>query len=204
MENNHKICTRCNELKSLDGFYNDIKGKFGKQSKCIKCTKELSLKRYRTEKGLLSHIYDTQTAKSKRRKHKPPCYTRIEFQKWALSKDEFHRIFKNWEDNNYETNLVPSFDRLDDNKGYSFDNIRIVTWYENNTKEYAKRKNGTTISKTLKPILQFDLNGNFIKEFYSIGSAKRELNVKNHSGIIRCCKNTQKFAHGFLWKYKEI
>ena len=56
--------------------------------------------------------------------------------------------------------------------------------------------------KLSKPILQFDLNNNFIKEWNSMRNASRELNI-NISTITRCCKGIFKTAGGYVWKYKE-
>lgn len=52
------------------------------------------------------------------------------------------------------------------------------------------------------PILQFDKNGNFIKEWASTMDVQRELHI-NHSNIIKCCKSKLKTTGGFIWKYKE-
>jgi hypothetical protein len=55
----------------------------------------------------------------------------------------------------------------------------------------------------LKPILQYDKTGNFIKEYKYIREACRELNIGE--GTIHGClsgRNGQKTAGGFRWKYK--
>jgi hypothetical protein len=49
-----------------------------------------------------------------------------------LSIKNFKVLYKNWVKSGYEKNFRPSVDRLDSTKGYSFDNIRLVTWKENN------------------------------------------------------------------------
>jgi len=50
-----------------------------------------------------------------------------------------------------------------------------------------------------KPILQFDLQGNFIKEYDSYTSAK---NTTKINGINNAVKGTVKTAGGYLWTYK--
>lgn len=54
------------------------------------------------------------------------------------------------------------------------------------------------------PILQFDLNNNFIKEYLYIKEAI-ELNNKNWSSgsISKCCNREFKQAYGYIWKYKD-
>lgn len=59
----------------------------------------------------------------------------------------------------------------------------------------------TSISK---PVLQFDINGIFIREFKSIASAASSLNLHS-TAISRVCigKAKRKTTGGFIWKYKE-
>jgi len=55
-----------------------------------------------------------------------------------------------------------------------------------------------------KIVLQYDLQGNFIKEWESIKKAAIELfNIEEkRTGIVACCRGQQKKAYGFIWKYK--
>ena len=57
--------------------------------------------------------------------------------------------------------------------------------------------------KTNKPIIQYDLQDNFIKEWSSGKEAAKTLTI-NPSDISACCKGKQKTAKGFKFKYKEI
>jgi group I intron endonuclease len=56
-------------------------------------------------------------------------------------------------------------------------------------------------SKLKKSVLQYDLNGNFIKEWKGFIDIKKELNY-DQSTIRKCCKNSQKTAYRYKWKYK--
>ena len=58
---------------------------------------------------------------------------------------------------------------------------------------------GTRNEKFKKPILQYDLNGNFIKEWPSATDVGKEAN----DNICKCLKGKTKTAYGFVWKYKE-
>lgn len=59
-------------------------------------------------------------------------------------------------------------------------------------------------TKRCKPIIQYSLNGDFIKEWNKISEALNFLNRhKNDSSITACCKGKQLTAYGFKWKYKE-
>lgn len=54
-----------------------------------------------------------------------------------------------------------------------------------------------------RQVLQYDLQGNFIKEWDCITDCERELKI-NHSHISGCCRGRYKTAHGYKWKYKDI
>ena len=56
------------------------------------------------------------------------------------------------------------------------------------------------IGKKAKKVAQYDLDGNLIKVFDSISQAAKETGVDKAS-IIRCCKDKQKIAGGFMWGY---
>jgi group I intron endonuclease len=52
-----------------------------------------------------------------------------------------------------------------------------------------------------KPIVQYDLDGNFIKEWDSITNASISLNI-DISSISKCCRNIYKTTSNFKFKYK--
>ncbi len=53
-----------------------------------------------------------------------------------------------------------------------------------------------------KPILQYDLEGNFIQEWKSATYAGKELQI-NASHISTCCKGKRKTAGKFKWNFKK-
>lgn len=53
--------------------------------------------------------------------------------------------------------------------------------------------------KLNKAVLQYDLNGNFIKEFISAKEAKLETGA---SKISEVCNNKRKTSGGYDWKFK--
>lgn len=57
-------------------------------------------------------------------------------------------------------------------------------------------------SNDKKPVLQFDLHGNFIAEYPSASEAQRAVGLKNVNSITRCCENNKHTAAGYLWKWK--
>lgn len=61
----------------------------------------------------------------------------------------------------------------------------------------------TKISQTRqKPIIQYDLQNNFIQEWKSSKEAGDTLSI-NNSNITQCCKEKQKTYKNYKWKYKN-
>ena len=57
--------------------------------------------------------------------------------------------------------------------------------------------------KKSKPIVQFDLNGNFIREFNSAVEVEKELGIKRPN-LCHACRGRVKTLGGFKWKYKNV
>jgi group I intron endonuclease len=67
---------------------------------------------------------------------------------------------------------------------------------------YKNPERGKKIAeKTSRPILQYDLEGNFIKEWKSLSEAGRNTN-SNIGSISMVVNGTLKTAGGFIWKFK--
>jgi group I intron endonuclease len=67
----------------------------------------------------------------------------------------------------------------------------------------GKPRSNAVIAKMKIPIIQYDLSGNFIKEWDSLTSAANELKI--YVGCINnCLRNRSKSSYGFVWKYKQI
>jgi hypothetical protein len=54
------------------------------------------------------------------------------------------------------------------------------------------------------PVLQYNLEGNFIKEFASQTEAQYIMRKPNSDGVGACCRGNQKTAYGYKWKYKQL
>lgn len=54
-----------------------------------------------------------------------------------------------------------------------------------------------------KPVIQYDLEGNYIKEWPSAREVQRVLGW--HSSLIsRCCRGEGEYCHNYKWKYKNV
>lgn len=59
-----------------------------------------------------------------------------------------------------------------------------------------------TRKKTSKPVIQYNLKMEKVKEFISINEAYRQTDT-SASSIVKCCKGKLKSANGYIWRYKE-
>lgn len=88
-------------------------------------------------------------------------------------------------------------------------NLEWATYAENNVHSlyvlngYVK---GTRRNQRGKPVLQYDLQGNFIKEYPSYREAQRQTGINAIDVVCRGNrqkKKKQQSAGGYVWKYKE-
>lgn len=158
----------------------------------------------------------------------PKGYEKILFSNYKGKAKAFnvHRLVAKYFLPDYDENL--EVDHIDNNRSNNIvTNLRMVTRLENVRKpqtlenirkalknvsieerkirhekaiETMKRK-GTYFGRNLKPVLQYDKEGNFIKEWESAKSVENELGIKR-SSIGRCCNGKRKTAGKFVWRYK--
>jgi len=156
--------------------------------------------RRRSKEGLITRIYGNQRLRSRQRNDPYPDYKLAELREWFYSQQNFDKLYLDWVCSGWIKNLVPSADRLDDYKPYTLDNLRLVTWVENNARSHRDRRNGIN-NKMSKVVLQFDLNGNFIKEYYSVSHASRETKT-SLGNVSSVCTGRRELAGGFIWSHK--
>ena len=99
---------------------------------------------------------------------------------------------------------LPEINHKDENKqNNSVDNLEYCT-HEDNI-NYGTRNEriakANTNRKRSKKVLQFTLDGEFVKEWESTRECKR--NGFNQGNIVSCCNGKLKSAGGFIWRYKK-
>lgn len=75
--------------------------------------------------------------------------------------------------------------------------------FDEDKREAINQKIRETLKKCIKnskKVFQYDLSGNFIKEYESISEAYNESNI-SRSSIQRCCDGKYKKTKHFIWKY---
>ena len=85
-------------------------------------------------------------------------------------------------------NNLPEVDHIDNDKTHNY--VNNLQWITN--KDNCRKSNN-------KPILQFDLNGNFIREW----ECAADVGAQIKKGINDCLKGRKKSAYGSIWKYKN-
>ena len=186
-----KKCIKCGKAKQIE--------EFNRRNECRLCKAEYSKKYAISLNGKLMQMYRSQKHSSKLRGHHPPSYKRDEFIDWMLNNEDYLRLHAEWAKSGYKKELSPSVDRLDDYKGYSFDNIQVTTWGENEIKGRSDRKNGIN-NKHSKAVVKCDLNGVELDSYHSMNNAARETGIE-HASIWRACNGKYKTAGGFKWRY---
>lgn len=66
-----------------------------------------------------------------------------------------------------------------------------------------KRLKSGFIEKVNKPVIQYDLDCNFIAEYPSIKAAAEAVGVGKNASIIACCQGKYTQSGGYIWKYKH-
>jgi len=109
----------------------------------------------RTYKGLSVRIYGGIKKRSRRNGWSVP-FTKQEFDTWLFAQPEYLVLHTQWVDYCYYKWLVPSVNRIDSTKGYTLDNIQLMTWKENSDKGRTENRgchwnNGILLPNTRHP-----------------------------------------------------
>lgn len=197
-----KTCKSCLLHKPHGDFSRAERNRDGYGNLCKPCVVLKNTTYWQTPYGRISYIRNTQKTSSKARGHGIPRYSQNELFDWAVDNNLF-ALCAAWEASGFDKDLAPSIDRKDVTVGYSFENIRLVTWKENNDAQYADRKSCKVVTRQNRAVRQLSLTGELIATHKSIAAAARATNAVRTN--INCmCSGTNpniKSVGGFLWEY---
>lgn len=192
-----KKCTKC--WIKTDNFSPDKRCKDWLTSWCGDCQNNTMKQYVKTKEWLSSKIYSRQKTRSRIRNHKMPSYSLKQLRHWLFSQEKFEVLYNNRVESNYDKMLIPSIDRLDDYKWYSFNNIQLLTWSENKAKAHLDMKNWIN-KKQLKAVIWKHKQTWKKIHFHSSREASRQTKI-NQWNINSCCNWKLKIAWWYIWSY---
>lgn len=102
---------------------------------------------------------------------------------------------------------LPQVNHIDGNKLNNC--VENLEWCDNRYNQIHANKLGLNSKRNFitsylngKKVLQYDLNGKFIKEWKSIKEASRILKIDN-SCISKCCYHKRNKCGGYIWRFYE-
>ena len=116
----------------------------------------------------------------------------------------------NWVNSGYKRDMKPSIDRLDNSRGYSFDNIRLVTFRENymtyhddvTENRYVSKKGSGRFES--RAIVKITKHGEVVGRYRSVADALREHGKSsNNARISAVLTGSRKYYLSHIWKYAE-
>ncbi len=190
-----KRCYRCGKIKPLEEFNKNKSKPSGHCDECRECKNELDTQYRRTELGLIAKLYGTQKKSSIRREHLAPTYSKAQLIDF-MYKNNYIELYTTWVFSEYDTNLVPSIDRINRNLPYTLENIQLVTWEFNNQKGRVESKE--TYSKRVQ---QYSRSGELLGIYPPIMEASRTTGLDKGTigDIARGIRKN--FTSPFIWKF---
>ncbi|MFA7570095.1 MAG: restriction endonuclease PLD domain-containing protein [Sulfurimonadaceae bacterium] len=191
-----KTCSRCDKELGLDKFYSSDKssGKNNLYSYCKDCNSKEGYEKERKPKQILRNLYNKKIILQASKNNSNISYTKDEFVEFLENQQHFKKLYEEYKNNNYHTDLKPNFYLIDKHKNYSLDNIQICTTKEANEKHSQKNMGG-------KATIQFTLGGEPIQIFESTQEVTRQIGIAD-SGVCNSC-NYNRQAGGYTFQYLE-
>ena len=102
---------------------------------------------------------------------------------------------------NYSQETLDKMSKASKNRVVSLETRKKIS-LSNKGKGMSEANRQLVSEQKSKPIIQYDLEGNFIKEWKSATQVQKELKY-NKSNISRCCIKNKGKSNGYIWKFKK-
>lgn len=195
-----KICTKCGKEKPLSEFY-FRKDTQKYRNKCQECRLSQGRKYYSMHsEQILNNVKSYKEAHpwkivlqriirrcTNKNGHNYKYYGGRGI-KCLITEEELKKLW--FRDKAYLLKK-PSIDRIDNDGHYEYNNCQFIEQNEN-----SKKANN-------KITVQYDLNGNFIKEWKSGLEASKVLNL-SYKAINNALRRKSHISQGFIWRYKNV
>lgn len=194
-----KKCTRCKLFKKLKEFSKNKSRKDGLRNWCKDCRKsfrEENKEKISEQKKIYHRKYPWKRilCSIKQRCNNLKCKSYKDYGergiKCLITEIEIKQL---WFRDKAYLMKKPSIDRINNNGNYCLENCRFIEFSENSTER--------NIRISSKVVYQYDLNGNFIKDWKSVTSASKQLKISKEA-ISICARKITKSSGGFVWIYK--
>lgn len=154
--------------------------------------KEIILKQSQDDKGYCQIILNKDSKRKSYKVHKLVAEMFLDKNKFkSMPNEDRNKI----DLNKLQINHINEFEKNNN----CVENLEYCTRLYNCN--YGTRKERISLNnKQQKKVMQYDLNGNFIKEWTNSHIAEKELKIRH---INEVCLKKRKTAGGYVWKFKE-
>ncbi len=184
-----KSCVRCHIPRDFDEYDE-------RRNVCKVCRSAEQLASRRSRNGMIGVIYRSMVLTSRDRGFEPVAFSLDELKYWFNSRSNADALYDRWVANNYDKDMKPTIFRRDYTLPYTIDNLVLMSLpanYKRSARNYLKVRS--------IPVVQYDLDGEFIAEFGSAKEASDSLE-KATGSITLCCQGSRNTAYGFQWNYR--
>lgn len=145
------------------------------------------------------------------------CIDEVPFNEWAFWEQHYISLYRSWgfrlvnrtaggegtPGYKYSQEIKDKIQKTKQERGSNLIGAKksAITKREHGVYERLKEIQRINAFKRAKPVLQYSLEGNLIKEWRSTRIASQEMKI-SRDNISRCCVGEYGQTHGFQWKYK--
>lgn len=158
--------------------------------------------------GVCKGLWHHNTKNSIKRGHPAPTYTQQELEDWITSQPNFTSLYEAWVQSDFDHFKSVSIDRLNNSKGYSFDNIQLVDFQTNCDNAYRDVRHKVLYNSALlngghRAVTRLTLKGVPICSYISMSAAAEAMESDRHQSISSCCLFKKLYWRDSIWCYSD-